>query len=230
MIKQVLTAGALALATLGVTPAGAATVAYDVEVTHGNQQYTGVLGMLFSVNQSIDVTKLGAFDDNGDGIVGTITTEIWSRTGYTGIAKLATLTFDSTDMGTLDGGSRFKALSNFLTLASGDYAIVSYGYSADDMHGNKAQRPGAPWTTNDGGGALSFGAIGLFGGVKGNTIGDRTANGPEDQYAAGTFSFIASGSNDQSPIETSTVPVPAALPLLAGGLGIFGFVARRRRG
>jgi hypothetical protein len=49
-----------------------------------------------------------------------------------------------------------------------------------------------------------------------------------------TFGLRDNGSNQpfllfQRPNEfTSVVPVPAALPLLLSGMGIFGFLARRR--
>ncbi|WP_420863730.1 VPLPA-CTERM sorting domain-containing protein [Algirhabdus cladophorae] len=200
------------------TPAAAATVAYQVDAnTTGNQSYTGVLGMDFVVNQSIDVLSLGAFDADGDGLnrSTTLVTELWSRDGNQSGQILASTSFTSADAGTLVGGSLFKTIAA-LTLGAGQYSIVSYGYNSVDQNGNKGVSAGT-WTTNDAGGALSFVGGSRFGGTLGGTIGDTLDSGPDDRYAAGTFSY-----------EISAVPVPAALPLMLIGLGAFGLAKRRK--
>ena len=50
----------------------------------------------------------------------------------------------------------------------------------------------------------------------------------------GTLSFLEIGNSDQQgnildDVTLSAVPIPAALPLFAGGLGLMGWMARRRR-
>lgn len=216
----------LALA-LPVMPLQAATVAYDVPAgTAGNQAYNLRLAMLFDVNKPIRVGQIGAFDDGSDGIQsGTITTEIWSRTGggtgpgdlASGVTQLAFETFTPNDPGTLIGGSRFKDLSAPIVLSPGEYAVVSFGYDSDDRNGNRGSAPLAPWSTNDGGGAIEF--VGLSQFDRASTpgspaLGDTVDGGPADRYAAGTFSY-------------SVVPVPAALPLMLGGLALMAGLARR---
>jgi len=201
------------------SPAAAATVAYQVDAnTSGNQAYTSVLGMDFVVNQAVDVLSLGAFDADSDGLARstTLVTELWSRDGNQSGQVLASVSFTSASMGTLMGGSIFKDIAA-LTLGAGEYSIVSYGYNSQDKNGNKGIS-GGTWSTNDAGGALSFVGGGRFGGSVGGTIGNVVDRGPDDRYAAGTFTY-----------EISAVPVPAALPLMLGGLGAFGIAKRRKK-
>lgn len=214
----------IALALAAVLPAAslhAATVAYDVpDGTTGNQSYTGTMSMLFEVNKTIRVEALGAFDDDQDGIAGTLTTELWSRSGITGDSVLATMTFTTASAGTLgyDGqglGSRFKTISP-LILTPGEYAITGYGYSGADRNGNEGSLSGDNWTTNDGGGAISFVGDSIYAPTAGGTIGTIEDNGPADRYAAGTFAY-------------SVVPVPASLPLLLAGVAAFFGLGRLRR-
>ncbi|WP_227873675.1 PEP-CTERM sorting domain-containing protein [Aphanothece sacrum] len=171
----------------------------------GNQDFGGILGMDFDVNNSIKVSELGAFDDLGNGIVGTLTTELWSRSGDTGIAKLATLTFSNSDPGSLEGGSRFKTLLSPLVLDPGSYTIVSYGYSGNDLNGNSYDP--TPWTTNDGGGLISFVGSSRYGGTLGSSIGDTVDILPANRYATGTFKYQA-------------VPEPEPLAMLGAGTAI----------
>lgn len=210
--KTILGAMALCLTAGG---AGAATVAYDVPVTAGNQAYPGVMGMFFDVNSAVNVLSLGVFDDLANGISAgtTLTVELWSRAGTSGTAILASDSFTSASQGTLLNGSRFKALMAPLLLAAGQYAIVSYGYNGSDPNGNGYGGP-VSWTTNTGGGLLSFVGSGAFAGTPGASIGDITDSGPYNRYAAGTFAFAA-------------VPLPSAALMLVSGVG--GLAALRRR-
>lgn len=210
---------ALALCTIAAMPAKAATIAYVVPTdTVGSQAYTGVLGMDFVVNSAIDVISLGAFDDYNSGRYGirgtTLVTELWSRNGNSSGTKLATQTFSQGSEGALIGSSRFKDLSDILKLAVGEYSIVSYGYDGNNKNGNIP----ISWSTNDGGGVLSFIGGGRYGGPLGSTIGNTLDGGPENRYAAGTFAY-----------NVSVVPLPAALPLYGAGLAVMGFVGWRRK-
>lgn len=205
---------ALLLIGLAQSPARASTIAYEVQPDTPGNQAAGVLGMLFETTEEIVVDRLGVFDDNSDGVVGPLTAELWSRSGNTGTAKLAVLTFNSSSPGTLVGGSRFKSLATELLLPMGQYAIVAYGFSANDRNGNKGTAAGT-WVVNDGGGAIVF-AGNRYGGTRGTTIGNNADTNIPGQYAAGTFSFTL-----------PSVPLPASLPLLAAGAGLLALGRRR---
>ncbi|WP_156882891.1 hypothetical protein [Rhodovulum sp. P5] len=224
-MKPVVASLAISMFMAGSASASPIT-AYEVQsVFDGNQAYGGILGMLFEVNETVTVLSLGAFDDDGDGIAGTLTTELWSRTGTVGDSILAAMTFTANDYGTLEGGSRFKDLVGPLVLTPGSYAIVSYGYSATDENGNRSS---PNWmgslATNDGNGALSFVRGGRYGGTPGTGIGttyDPEVLGHGDPYAAGTFTYEVG--------LTPSVPLPVSLPLLAGGVALIGAFGGRRK-
>ncbi|WP_209017012.1 VPLPA-CTERM sorting domain-containing protein [Roseibium aggregatum] len=61
------------------------------------------------------------------------------------------------------------------------------------------------------------------------------AFGPLFNNGKSVFAFLGDGAGDSDfddmvvRIDVTAVPVPAALPLLVGGLGVLGFVARRRK-
>ena len=109
----------------------------------GSAAWNGSLGEDFKVDESLEVTHLGAFDHNGDGFSGTITVELWSRndagTPLTpgddapGV-MIARQTFSSAAPGELSGFSRFKALPAPMTLAPGNYTIFAYGYQGQDFY------------------------------------------------------------------------------------------------
>jgi len=184
--------GAIALVIAGVTGLGietsrADTVAYQVPVgTVGTQAFAGPLGMDFNVNQPVLVTRLGVFDDGSDGLNRDLTAYLWDRTDTS--APLETLTFTSADPGTLLDGSRFKPLASPLLLPAGfQGTIVGENYGATEQNGNSGGA--APvWTTNDGGGLVSFVGSSPYGDVQG-TYPANGGGGPENRYAAGTFLF-----------------------------------------
>lgn len=176
------------------------------------------LGMDFNVNQSINVVSLGVFDSGGDGLAGSTAAHIFDRDTQ---KVVATLQFSHADPGILVGGSRFKLLALPLTLAAGFHGsiVVDYLSSPVEPNGNRGNnRPNAPWSTDTGGGLISFvggGRIGRSGNP--NDFPTEPDGGPADRYAAGTFQY-------------TPVPEPAAVALLAlGCLGIAPVFTRRTR-
>ncbi len=174
-------------------------VAYQVAGgTAGTQSYGGSLGMDFAVVQPVAITQLGVFDDGANGLRTTLTAQLWRRdergtpTSFgddRGGGLLATQTFTPASPGTLEAGSRFKALAQPLALTPGSYTIVAYGYNATERNGNIGTGSGADaLTTSDGGGAIRYVGLSRFGdpGAFPHTVD----TGPENRYAAGTFKFV----------------------------------------
>ncbi len=172
--------------------------AYSVPAgTQGNQNYGGSLGMDFSVERSVSVTALGAFDSGGDGFALPIRVQLWTRdengtpdnfADDAGLAVLADVAFSAANPGVADGGSRFLALAAPLVLPVGAYSIVAWGYGDTELNGN-AGGLAALWTVHEGEGSLIADGGGRFG-----SAGAWPANldsGPPNRYAAGTFKFIA---------------------------------------
>lgn len=211
-MKNVFLSICLGAALFGASSFAEATpiVAYEVPAsTAGNQDYTGALGMNFDVNSDINIFSLGVFDDNSDGLEREITVRLYDRTVQS--SALVEKVFGTGNTGSLIGGSRFLDLDSPLFLSSGfEGAIVAYGYGSAERNGNKGFF--GNWTTNDGGGLISFVGGGYYGGTGYPTTAD---GGPADRYAAGTFTY-------------APVPEPSTLLLLGGGLLGLGFYARRR--
>lgn len=171
-------------------------VAFQVEAGQaGNQSAGASLGLDFNVTGDITVNRLGCFDDSGDGLVNSITVELWSRNdGGTPEDRaddfegniLASLVFDSASPGTLEGGHLFKDLTAPLELSPGAYTIVAYGFSDDDQNYNTNFAPGvAPLSTETGDSIEYIGRrYGQSGSYPTNVDGGLNA-----RYAAGTFSF-----------------------------------------
>jgi hypothetical protein len=99
--------------------------------TLGNQSFAGRLGMRFTVNHAITVTRLGAYDSGGDGILGSITVGIVDASGTT-VVPTITMT-GSGDV--IEGNFRMRVVPS-VTLAPGQYTVVSYGYTAADPNYN----------------------------------------------------------------------------------------------
>lgn len=175
--------------------------AYEIITpTPGNQAYGGALGLDFDVSQPIQITALGCFDDNGNGIASgtTITVVLWRRNNAgtpdapgddTGTALLTRTNFTALSPGTLSGGQRFKTLPTPLTLNAGSYTIVAYGYGANERLHNAGIESNAGLTQLHGAdGALRF--------VGRSRYSDITSSFPTTtdtllvQYAAGTFRYV----------------------------------------
>ncbi|MEC9037004.1 MAG: hypothetical protein VX588_09295, partial [Verrucomicrobiota bacterium] len=168
---------------------GPGTIIYDVaEGTEGNQDFGGSLGMDFDVSSVITVSELGAFDSGSDGLFLPIRVELWSREGDSGIEVLAEMDFDENDEGVLEGGHRFKALTEPLILEPGGYTIVATGYGAGERNYNRGIGPSDAFSANDLAGQITF-----IGGSRWGNAGTFPGNvdgGPEQRYGAGSFKVM----------------------------------------
>jgi len=174
------------------TPRGA--IAYVVPAgTLGYQDFGGSVGLDFDVRSGIEVTRLGVFDDGSNGLSRTITARLYDRDRK---EQLASLAFTPEDAGTLEGGSRFKALSPSMVLLAGFHGtIVAEGYGPGELLANYIDP--IPWSVDDGGcaivpvGSSRWGAPGVF-----PEVPDP---GPPNRYAAGTFEFKPSSVEPPKP-------------------------------
>lgn len=185
-----------------------------------------ILGNEFTVNQSINVTAVGAFDSLLNGFGGTgvqvaiyqLTAGVWNQ--VTGTAH----TFTGTP-GNYSGSSSFYNLSSAVALGLGTYAIVAANYgNADNPDWNRNLALGAP--TSQGttfqtttaaisiGGGNGFSSFYANGTTIGSTLGALTYGTwgtPNPTFGAGTFEF-------------NLTPVPEAGSFAVAGVGLLGFV------
>jgi hypothetical protein len=112
----------------------------------GNQAFEGSLGMDFVVKDPVEVTKLGVFDSEADGLKRTIRAELWLRdeagSAYrfdddSGIERIVEMTFTPDDPGVLVESNRFKPLLMPIILSPGAYTIVASGYGHEEPNGNE---------------------------------------------------------------------------------------------
>jgi hypothetical protein len=125
------------------------------------------------------------------------------------------------------GGMHTNTVFNFL---AGETYTLSFNYGNNVNSANNGSTE-----------TLDFGFLG-FPGVTINQVGaiasfliGSVTFTPGSNFSSAIY-FNASGTNDGDNgglildnVSLSVVPVPAALPLLAGGLGILGFASRRRK-
>lgn len=187
-----------------ISPPDGKHIAYTTRTgTRGNHVYKGKVGLDFVVNETIEVTRLGVFDSNSDGLHQPLFCEIWqredrgtpdnTRDDY-GIAMAARIEFTPDDPGELIESNRFKDLEAPLTLPPGPYTIVAFGFNKEDPLGNDHYQVGLQRkrkTRDDAGGAISF---------VGTSRYDDKTEGPHafpgtvdkfwpDRYSAGTFEY-----------------------------------------
>jgi hypothetical protein len=197
-VKSLKAAALLLVLAVAASAVLADTIAYVVpKGTSGNQNYTGALGMDFDVNKDIVVTQLGVFHGCAGfaDLKAPLKAQLYQRDDCdpTNNTVLATIDFPISDPGTAMDSSLFKPLPTPITLKAGfTGTIVASGYGDPENNGNGYGNQTVTWTTDDGGGLITF--------VGGGRYGDDPTmypgvvdGGPVNRYAAGTFVFKAAG-------------------------------------
>jgi hypothetical protein len=225
----------VAVAVLLVAAHAQAEVAYNFPtLLVGNETDTQahVLGNEFTVNSTISVTAVGAFDSGNGGFnSATVPVAIYSLSGTTWSKMNNTSESFSGTTGTLIGSARFQDLPSPVTLNPGTYAIVAANYGlgaagtyALDWNVNRTYDPTTVPTFQTASSAITMGKNGNssetaffdFGNALGPTItegfGFATPGNwgyPIPSFAAATFEFE---------------PVPEAATFGAAGVGLLALV------
>jgi len=122
-----------ACATPGAVVEGRHIAYRTPTATLGNLDSPDAFGLDFRVDADVLVTRLGVFDDGGDGLVGELRVILYDRDTQAVVAEQA---FSAGDPGGLIGGSRFLDLDDPVDLLAGfQGSIVAEGFSAADRVG-----------------------------------------------------------------------------------------------
>ncbi len=173
----------------GVVPP--AYISYDNEsaLRTGSQNYSQGFGMDFTVNSSITVTAVGAYDSNaaaGTGFASPVTVTIWNRSGPSIVPGLQ-VTLSGTNQ-TLIGGQRFASVTP-VVLSPGNYSVVSIGPSGYELWNSSGAPGGANTTSAGGSGQVTYTGLGRNSAPNANTFPTNSDSGPANRYSAGTFIF-----------------------------------------
>lgn len=186
--------------------------------TLGAQTWTGDLGLAFDVNSNVpvEVTQLGAFDNGSQSYLrfGPLSVRLYDRNSSG--SPLASVTFSTANPGTQVNGSTFMPLVSPLILPPGFQGmIVASGYNKNNKNGNTTQQT-QTWTTNTGGGLISFTGRGFYNTIPGS-YPKTGSGGPANRYAAGTFMFRAAAAvpkvANPTPTPKSSPPAKPTTPL-----------------
>ena len=206
----------MALVAVFPMSARAAFTMHTANTLIGNQGYSSV-GLEFVVNATsgIYVMDLGIYDSCQDGILGggTLSTLIFDAAQ----TSLVQMDFTAASPGTLTGAYLFKPLATPLYLAPGTYTIVGYGFNPLDPEHNSYIIGSGPGPTFDGGGLISF-SKSVYGG--GSDIPPMFPGTPG--VPAGYTGDYFDGPN------MTFIPAPGAILLGSIGVGLVGWLRRRR--
>jgi hypothetical protein len=192
-----------------------ADIIYQDLVAPNLQNIVGALGMDFTVNESIQVTALGAFDNgvnaNLAGSAGSgVTVGIFNVN--TGTLVGPSVFFQAGGSYLQIGGDAFQSVSPFV-LVPGLYSIVSL----NDSNFNSMGAPNIYQQLDDLNGAISFVGGGRYGTLS-FALPPTIDGGPPNRYDAGTFEATV-----------SAVPEPSTWAMMLLGFCGLGFAFRQSR-
>lgn len=177
------------------------------------------LGLDFEVTSSyaIDITRLGVWDDNGNGLVSPHTISVYDISNpATPLVQITTMPGE----GVLVDGYRYFDLAMPITLENGTLFSVVVYYPAGnlDSNGNSGPTPpslGEPTPIFHAGvdNYVSSTGVGRFG--SGLAFPSTLDTGPSNRYHAGSFTYTPN-------------PEPGTIVLLSGALAAAGAWRRRR--
>ncbi|WP_207495298.1 T9SS type A sorting domain-containing protein [Aridibaculum aurantiacum] len=172
----------------------------------GNQSFVGELGNPFTVHAQggIVINQLGAFDHQGNGINGTqnggIRVAIFNAATQAIVPGLDVVVTGNGD--NFINNYRFKKLSSGVTLAPGNYMVVTKGYNNNELNGNAAIDGMSSYPAGDNGnGAISFSGSSAYGEGNASTAVFNYPGNPDgsaNKYLAGNFLYSIVGSNTQT--------------------------------
>jgi hypothetical protein len=233
LMKPMLSRLAVVITLLaGIGSARAEFIAYDnyKDITDGIQNWQGNLGLDFTVNSSISVVSLGAFDNgNTANLIGSdlssgVTVGIFDL--GTSLLVGPSVLITPISIGSQINGDFFVSVTPF-TLGPGNYSIVTF----NDQNYNSGFTNGTQANLDDGGGLLDFHVPTALSRYDAGSSFDLPPSGggyssgvdnyvPVPRFDAGTFQFNAA------------TPEPGSLVLLCTGLvsiGWLGWVRKRSK-
>jgi len=202
-----------------------------------------------TVNDKAEVAVGGNFGTFGDFVLngGSVSYDYFKASAGDGnpsaaaAIKLSIQDFNSTESDTfttfvyepyLNGNN--PPATDVWTSASADGSTGNFwhtGFYSDPNQGGGPAQTLSDWLTHFGNDILDAVIIGISVGVGSNNI-SQTAYFDNIQFTTGSTAngrIAPSSTTYIYDFEATVVPVPAALPLLAGGLGMLGFAGWRRR-